>query len=209
MTSKNTNHENIGMSQRRISMSDAERGYAKLAVAETSSENLELNDLRNDSRSREPTTDHTNSHTEDLPSRLPTLYEQYLSRRHVFWNRLRGKGRKVPGWAESARNAVCSSCTQSYVCVLSNLTLGKGINLLFLFMPFAWASHFENVNFHWPHELTFACEYSTSFLNAFISDTFGSVLYLHYSPREDVRLGRRTDGSLSRQRPRRLSNHNA
>ena len=32
-----------------------------------------------------------------------------------------------------------------------------GLNLLLLFIPCAWVSHFENVAGHWPHRLTFAC----------------------------------------------------
>lgn len=31
-----------------------------------------------------------------------------------------------------------------------------GLNVLFLVLPFAWASHFMNVNGAWPHQLTFA-----------------------------------------------------
>ena len=31
-----------------------------------------------------------------------------------FWDRLRGKGREVPGWWASAKNAVLSSCASAW-----------------------------------------------------------------------------------------------
>ncbi|KAI9059435.1 hypothetical protein FKP32DRAFT_1579866 [Trametes sanguinea] len=55
-----------------------------------------------------------------------------------FWDRLRGKGRRKIGWGESLRNIVTSSV----------------LNVFLLFIPFAWASHWEMVQ--WGHNTTFA-----------------------------------------------------
>ncbi|GJE95944.1 calcium/proton exchanger-like protein [Phanerochaete sordida] len=120
-------------------MSNAERGYAKLDTAEPSADVIQLEDLRQHASSSEQTNHSTESSDRD-GAHTPTMYEQYLSRRKQIWDRLRGKGRIVPGYGQSLKNVVLSSW----------------INVLFVFMPFAWASHFLNDAGRWPHELTFA-----------------------------------------------------
>lgn len=112
MTSKEAN-DNIHMAELGSapkSMSDAERGNQSQESAQGNGQ--------------------SESHN-------PTLYEQYLSRKQVIWDRLRGKGRRVPGFGESMKNVLFSSW----------------INVLFLLLPIAWVSHFER---SWPHELTFS-----------------------------------------------------
>ena len=91
-------------------MSDAERGYASGLGSD-----LELQHLR----SRSPTvTNHSSSdqQTSEQPadrrlSNARALYEDALSRKTVFWDRLKGKGKRKVGWLESLRNAIMSSCT--------------------------------------------------------------------------------------------------
>ncbi|KAI0337882.1 hypothetical protein BDW22DRAFT_1363665 [Trametopsis cervina] len=82
---------------------------------------------------------HSNARTQEDPHHQDSFYEELLKREQVFWDRLRGEGRHVPGWMESVQNIVLSSW----------------LNVLFLLIPFAWAAHFMNVNGRWPHELTF------------------------------------------------------
>ncbi|KAI0822160.1 hypothetical protein BC628DRAFT_1328011 [Trametes gibbosa] len=61
-----------------------------------------------------------------------------VDRARVFWNRLRGNGRPKVGWLESGRNIALSSF----------------LNLFVIFIPIAWASHWEMVA--WGHDTTFA-----------------------------------------------------
>ncbi|KAI8976412.1 hypothetical protein BD414DRAFT_423311 [Trametes punicea] len=56
----------------------------------------------------------------------------------VFWDRFRGKGHRKIGWYESLRNTATSSV----------------LNVFILFIPLAWASHWEMVQ--WGHNTTFA-----------------------------------------------------
>ena len=108
MTSKEAN-DNINMAElgsARKSMSDAERGYAKLNTNEPSSDALELENLQHRSSNQSQESAQGNGQG----SHNPTLYEQYLSRKQVIWDRLRGKGRRVPGLGESVKNVVFSSC---------------------------------------------------------------------------------------------------
>ncbi|KAI0804620.1 hypothetical protein BC629DRAFT_1488445 [Irpex lacteus] len=81
-----------------------------------------------------------NDDTERQPSKQSSMYAEIRKREKVFLDRLRGKGRRVPSWAQSGKNVL----TYSW------------INVLFIFIPFAWASHFMNTNGHWPTQLTFA-----------------------------------------------------
>ncbi|EJD00396.1 uncharacterized protein FOMMEDRAFT_91401 [Fomitiporia mediterranea MF3/22] len=55
------------------------------------------------------------------------------SRRREIWDRFCGKGRKKVGWRESARNTLFSSI----------------LNVLLIFIPFAWAAHFEKEEGTW------------------------------------------------------------
>ncbi|GJE93956.1 calcium/proton exchanger-like protein [Phanerochaete sordida] len=57
-----------------------------------------------------------------------------------WWDRLRGKGVPTPGLRKS----------------LGNMIFSSWINVLFIFLPFAWTSHFLTDAGRWPHELTFA-----------------------------------------------------
>lgn len=72
-----------------------------------------------------------------------------------------------------------------------------GLNVLFLVLPFAWASHFMNVNGAWPHQLTFA---RTSLFVLLVTRQFMLYSMFHncHSSGEDVRLGRRANGPLPR-----------
>ncbi|KAI0694055.1 hypothetical protein BC835DRAFT_1406559 [Cytidiella melzeri] len=69
-----------------------------------------------------------------------TLYAELVKREQLFWHRLTGKGRRVPGWAESGKNVLLSSW----------------LNILLLVIPIAWVSHFMSLRGNWPTELTFA-----------------------------------------------------
>lgn len=74
-----------------------------------------------------------------------TGYHLYANKGREFWDRLRGVGRRKVGWLESFRNAA----TSSY------------LNILLIFIPFAWASHFlqkqtDHPERQWGDSTTFA-----------------------------------------------------
>ncbi|KAI0085229.1 hypothetical protein BDY19DRAFT_966909 [Irpex rosettiformis] len=124
-------------------MTDVERGYARLHTTD-SSDSLELNDLSSHSAS---STSHgpneqtnTNGDTTGPLQPQDSIIVEFRKRRQIFWDRLQGKGRRVPGWGKSGKNLLRSSV----------------LNVFFIFIPFAWASHFMNTNGHWPTQLTFA-----------------------------------------------------
>ncbi|KAI0631672.1 hypothetical protein C8Q77DRAFT_1128220 [Trametes polyzona] len=81
-------------------------------------------------------------HNEARPAQTQNAYSAaygYAADRvQIFWDRLRGKGRRKVGWLESGRNMVTSSF----------------LNTFLIFIPFAWASHWEMVE--WGHDTTFA-----------------------------------------------------
>lgn len=54
---------------------------------------------------------HSDARTQEDPHHQDSFYEELLKREQVFWDRLRGEGRNVPGWMESVQNIVLSSCT--------------------------------------------------------------------------------------------------
>lgn len=111
MANSEADLKDMGTSE--ASMPDIERGYARLETARTSADDIELGDLH-DSPSSENHGGIANGHTNaNEPQRHMSLYDEYLSRKQIFWDRLRGKGRKVPGWRESAKNTVMSSCKSS------------------------------------------------------------------------------------------------
>ncbi|KAH9849126.1 hypothetical protein C2E23DRAFT_888514 [Lenzites betulinus] len=112
-------------------MVDEERGYA-----------LQLPDeMEKDRLYPESSHGSTVRATDGLPqahSGHSKAYEYAADRAHVFWDRLRGKGRRKVGWRESGRNIVLSSF----------------MNLFVIFIPLAWVSHWEMVE--WGHNTTFA-----------------------------------------------------
>ncbi|KAI0641767.1 hypothetical protein C8Q79DRAFT_989290 [Trametes meyenii] len=65
-------------------------------------------------------------------------YGYTADRLQLFWDRLRGKGRRKIGWLESGKNVVLSSF----------------LNIFLIFIPLAWASHWEMTQ--WGHDATFA-----------------------------------------------------
>lgn len=69
-------------------------------------------------------------------------YEGARSRGRRFWDRLRGKGRNVPGWKRSLKNIVLSS----------------PLNVLLVFLPVAWIARWKDDRFSEGEK--FACEYS-------------------------------------------------
>ncbi|KAI0367923.1 hypothetical protein BV20DRAFT_999784 [Pilatotrama ljubarskyi] len=77
-------------------------------------------------------------HAAHQQSAYSAAYGYATDRVQEFWDRLRGKGRRPVGWLESGRNIVLSS----------------SLNVLLLFIPFAWASHWEIAQ--WGKDTTFA-----------------------------------------------------
>lgn len=88
-------------------MSDVERGYDRLQATD-GREVVELQDLQYRS---ETSTAHNHDHASHSGSdHEENILEDLLKREQVFWDRLRGKGRNVPGWIISGKNTVASSC---------------------------------------------------------------------------------------------------
>lgn len=94
-------------------MSDAERGYASIATAEPHHDWAPKETHIERLSSHSSTAYSADTHVDELPQHHSTLYEQYTARQQVFWDRLRGKGRRVPGWGESFKNIAFSSCACS------------------------------------------------------------------------------------------------
>ena len=97
-------------------MSDIERGYARGRV----SSDVELRHLRSNTPDHDShgggiqQHDHEDEHAEHPHHRTAhELYEEAVTREKVFWNRLKGKGKRKVGWLESGKNALFSSCTCS------------------------------------------------------------------------------------------------
>lgn len=90
-------------------MSDVERGYVYAGLlANDRDGNLERANSLNVSTPSQ-THDH-NTPARKAPQHDDTLFETFLNREQAFWDRLRGKGRRVPGGLESAKNVLLSSC---------------------------------------------------------------------------------------------------
>ena len=175
-------------------MTDVERGYAKLHTTD-SSDSLELNELHHShppSRRSPSTQEHGNGNTAGPPQHQNSRYEDIANeitrREKVFWDRLRGKGRRVPGWAESCKNALLSSCElYEYPSLSHPAQRCSGLNALFIFVPIAWASHFMNTNGHWPTQLTFACTCLRHLLIVHVPlNRVRSMLRVHHTPGTDV-----------------------
>lgn len=74
------------------------------------------------------------------------------------------------------------------------------LNLFLLFIPLAWASHFSsNKGFH-NESITFACGCITIKLCTVINFSKKSCIFICHSFGEIIRLWRRPDGILSRER---------
>lgn len=67
-------------------------------------------------------------------------YEEAKTRYRRFWDRLRGKGRNVPGWKRSLKNIIISS----------------PLNVLFVFLPVAWVARWKDD--HFSEGERFACK---------------------------------------------------
>ena len=129
---------------RAASSEDPERGYPTLSHAPSRS-----------------TPDAKASTTERLEAAAETVHFDGYETVVKFYEHFRAKSKEAPGWVESIKNAVFSSCgflfrSDSLSTVL--IVCSPGLNVLFIFIPFAWACHFENDDGHWPHQVTFACK---------------------------------------------------
>jgi hypothetical protein len=106
-----------------------------------------------------------NSASETLQAlpRTSTQLTQVSARpfHHRVWSNLSGKDRPWIGWKKSARAIVFSSCQSSldvwhdgYMRDANTLLTSRntGLNVLVLFIPLAWLSHFHE----WAHGRTFA-----------------------------------------------------
>ena len=87
---------------------EKQKAHEKRGTSRTSSLPLEPG-LAREELASSPRIDSTT--TPDLSEQIAQLldadgYEDALR----FWNRLRGKGRDVPGWSDSFKNAAASSC---------------------------------------------------------------------------------------------------
>ncbi len=102
-------HQAVGHSS--SSMTDVERGYARLHPT-SSADSLELDDLPPRSASSTSSNAHViaNDDTERQPSKQSSMYAEIRKREKVFLDRLRGKGRRVPSWAQSGKNVLTYSC---------------------------------------------------------------------------------------------------
>ncbi|KZS95242.1 hypothetical protein SISNIDRAFT_439283 [Sistotremastrum niveocremeum HHB9708] len=67
-------------------------------------------------------------------------YEEAKTRYRRFWDRLRGKGRNVPGWKRSLKNIIISS----------------PLNVLFVFLPVAWVARWKDDHFSEGERFAFA-----------------------------------------------------
>lgn len=88
-------------------------------------------------------------------------YDYASGRVQEFWDRLRGKGRRRVGVRESLRNIMFSSGEwrdiRARVCAQSRTAV---LNIFIIFVPFAWASHWEMME--WGQDTTFAREFTPS-----------------------------------------------
>ncbi|KAG9090298.1 hypothetical protein FS749_000660 [Ceratobasidium sp. UAMH 11750] len=86
-------------------------------------------------------------------------FENPIPRAQHFVRRLRGEGRRVPGWVESANNTLRHSW----------------LNLFVFFIPFSWASHWA----HWHYSLTFALSFLAIIPLEKLSDYAGEQMALY------------------------------
>ncbi|KAF7789151.1 hypothetical protein EIP86_000088 [Pleurotus ostreatoroseus] len=77
---------------------------------------------------------------EELKAELKVLEVEVENAYKKFWRRFNGEGKVKVGWRDGLRNVFMASW----------------INILFLLVPIAWASHFMNTDGRWPHQVTFA-----------------------------------------------------
>ncbi|KAI0085228.1 hypothetical protein BDY19DRAFT_996943 [Irpex rosettiformis] len=109
-----------------------------------SNDSLELQHLHLPSTSSDIHNSHANDYVYHSNSRFSQQRESaYLAirkRERVFWDRLRGKGRRVPGIGRS----------------LKNILLCSWLNVLLPIVPLAWISHYFGTQDHWPIQVTFA-----------------------------------------------------
>lgn len=104
------------------SMTDVERGYARLHPT-SSTDSFELENLPAHSASSHPSGAQVkaNDDTNRQPSKQSSMYAEIRKREKVFLDRLRGKGRRVPSWAQSGRNVLTYSCKSFHFGVLLQL----------------------------------------------------------------------------------------
>ena len=148
-------------------MVDVEHGYSKVRRG-ASVDSIELRHLRTSSsasyaRSQFDGTSVDSSYASARPTQLRrSIYGTLRQREQVFWDRFRGKGRRVPGWGRSLKNALVCSCELHLPhLVTPNLIDAIGLNVLFPIVPLAWVSHYLGTQDHWPVHITFGCTYVT------------------------------------------------
>ncbi len=90
-------------------MADIERGYP-MGQARESDDNLELQPLRTSSTNDDHEDETLNAYDEKPLSQPDSIFASLRTGEQRFWDRLRGKGRRVPGWGESFKNILFSSC---------------------------------------------------------------------------------------------------
>jgi len=77
----------------------------------------------------------------------------------LFLDRFLRRGKKQVGVVDSLKAIALSSCTcsafKAYCLHLAMILHRLGLNLFFIFIPFAWAAHFEARKGTWPEWLVF------------------------------------------------------
>ncbi|THH28841.1 hypothetical protein EUX98_g5342 [Antrodiella citrinella] len=139
-------HTDIAVPGTRAPMSgDFERGYA--LGRDSNVELLRLRSPSASSRLNLQVADHHHEHEHEYTGSSPVtqyareLYDSAVSRERVFWDRLRGKGKRKVGWGESLKNALMSSW----------------LNILLLAIPLAWVAHFlQDTEHSWGHNTVFS-----------------------------------------------------
>lgn len=113
-TNEKRSTDQTSFNDNRQPMSDPERGYAVVPGSD-----LELQHLRSytSAPSSNVTANNDAPPREDTPEglvyRAGDLYEEAITRQHIFWQRLRGVGKRKVGWVQSGKNAIFSTCTSS------------------------------------------------------------------------------------------------
>ncbi|KAG8720062.1 hypothetical protein FRC09_010155 [Ceratobasidium sp. 395] len=111
---------------------------------------LEANGNGNGAHHEEPHGGHHHQHMHFSDAR---------PRAERFIRRLKGEGRRVPGWVESANNTFRHSW----------------LNIFVIFIPFSWASHWA----HWHFSLTFALSFLAIIPLEKLSDYAGEQMALY------------------------------
>ena len=100
------------------------------------------------------------------------------------WDRFNGYGRKRVGAMQSVRAVILSSCISfpSSSVVPRTYFLSPDLNVLLVFLPVAWVSHFE----HWGEKTTFGCECRPPRRCVLLTSLFSPVCFLSIIPLEKL-----------------------